>query len=177
MKKLLLCSFFILALCLTGCNNNTHQNDTTNDVTGNDKNTNIQDQNEEETGTVVYDTPDFSKSAGFKVALDDSLKDVKYDSIFLTNNSVAQLDLEFPDQTIGTLLVDSNESTYLYDPSDAVFIDDIKVSIEVGADGIIVYEWQKDNSTFVYHSKVDLKNSDILKNLVNGITIELTEER
>ena len=103
-----------------------------NNVTGNDKNTNIQDQNKEETGTVVYDTPDFSKSAGFKVVLDDSLKDVKYDSIFLTNNSVAQLDLEFPDQTIGTLLVDSNESTYLYDPSDAVFIDDIKVSIEVG---------------------------------------------
>ena len=174
MKKLLLCSFFVLALCLTGCNNNTTKDNTNNNNQSQNQNQNQDQTSQENSNTVIYDSPDFSKTAGFKIVLDDSLKDVKYDSIFLINDSIAQLDLEFPDKTIGTILVDPTESSHLFNPSDAVFVGDTKVSIEIGADGIILYEWQKDNYTFVYHTKNDLKDSDVLKNLVNGISVEIT---
>lgn len=181
MKKLLLCSSLIIALFLVGCNNNT----TNNNEKVNQEQTQNQQQNqgqnpntnkEENSPVVVYNTPDFSEKAGFKVSLGDSLSGVTYDSIFLTNNTTAQLDLKHQDGSIGTMLIDSMGSSHLYKPDDAVIINNIKVSIETGADGIMVYEWEKDNYIFVYSTTSNIKETELLKNLVNDLNIVKTNK-
>ena len=177
MKKLLLCTTLILALFLVGCNNDKSNNNNNINQGQVQNQSQSQEQNQEvkdNTPVVVYDNPDFSEKAGFKVSLGDSLKGVTYDSIFLTNNATAQLDLKFPDGSIGTMLVDSNNSSHLFKPDDAVFVGDIKVSIETGADGIMVYEWEKDNYTFVFSTTASLKGSQRLKDLVNDLAVEQT---
>lgn len=177
MKKLLLCTTLILALFLVGCNNDKSNNNNNINQGQVQNQSQSQEQNQEvkdNTPVVVYDNPDFSEKAGFKVSLGDSLKGVTYDSIFLTNNSTAQLDLKFPDGSIGTMLVDSMNTSHLFKPDDAVFVGDIKVSIETGADGIMVYEWEKDNYTFVFSTTASLKDSQKLKDLVKDLTVEQT---
>ena len=54
-------------------------------------------------------------------------------------------------------------------------MDDIKVSIENGLDGINTYEWTKENYTFTYYTSADLKETDTLTNLINDISIEKTK--
>ena len=182
MKKLLLCTTLILALFLVGCNNNKPNNNDKNNTQNHSQEQNQgqnQQQNQEvkdDTPVVVYDNPDFSEKAGFKIVLGNSLKGVTYDSIFLTNNTTAQLDLKFPDGSIGTMLVDSTNSSHLFKPDDAIFVGDIKVSIETGADGIMVYEWEKDNYTFVLSTSASLKDSQRLKDLVTDLTVEQTNK-
>ena len=183
MKKLLLCTTLILALFLVGCNNNKSNNadNNNNNIIQNQEQNQGQNQGQnqevkDDTPVVVYDNPDFSEKAGFKVSLGDSLKGVTYDSIFLTNNATAQLDLKFPDGSIGTMLVDSMNTSHLFKPDDAVFVGDIKVSIETGADGIMVYEWEKDNYTFVFSTTAALKDSQKLKDLVNDLAVEQTNK-
>ena len=147
----------------------------------NQNNNNISSNQQEEnngiddTPVIEYDSTDFTKKAGFKVNLNDSLKEVKYDSIFLISKTIAQLDLRFPDNTIGTLLIDSLGYSKLETTDDVVFVDDIKVSIENGLDGINTYEWTKENYTFTYYTSADLKNTDTLTNLINDISIEKTK--
>lgn len=177
MKKLLLCTTLILALFLVGCNNDKSNNNNNINQGQVQNQSQSQEQNQEvkdNTPVVVYDNPDFSEKAGFKVSLGDSLKGVTYDSIFLTNNATAQLDLKFPDGSIGTMLVDSTNTSHLFKPDDAVFVGDIKISIETGADGIMVYEWEKDNYTFVFSTTASLKDSQKLKDLVKDLTVEQT---
>ena len=147
MKKLLLLLALCISVCLVGCNKNenNNQNNNQNNLNTNQPSNVDNNQSQEEPPIVVYDSPDFSEKAGFKVTLNSSLEGVKYDSIFLMNNSTAQLDLVFPDNSIGTLLVDSTNSTHIYNANDAALVGDINVSIESGADGINVYEWSKDN--------------------------------
>lgn len=170
MKKLLLGLILCSTIFLIACNDNK-------DLNSNNTNPNQQDEiNEIDDNPVIeYDSTDFSKKAGFKVNLDDSLKGVKYDSIFLIAKTVAQLDLKFPDNTIGTLLIDSSEYSKLETTDSVIFIDDIKVSIENGLDGIYSYEWKNGNYTLTYSTSTDLKDSEILTNLVNGVTIEKTK--
>lgn len=176
MKKLLLLLALCTSLCLIGCKNNEQQNNNNQQnnshMSDSNQNKNNENELEENNGIAVYENTDFSEKAGFKINLGDTLKDVKYDSIFLIHNSTAQLDLIFPDNTIGTLLVDTNGYLHLTDTETTVMVDDIKVSIEIGADGIIVYEWLKDNVSYTYSTNTDLKESDILTNLVKDITLE-----
>lgn len=177
MKKILLCLALCSALFLVGCNKETKEpnnpnNSNTNNVIQSGENA----QEKEEPPIVTYDTPDFSEKAGFKVNLGSSLEGVTYDSVFLMHNTTAQLDLIFPDQTIGTMLIDSFGSNHIYEKDDSVFIGDIEVSIKAGADGINVYGWQKDNYDFVYSTTLNLKDSDTLKNLVNDVSVEITNE-
>ena len=115
MKKLLLCSTLIIALCLVGCNDNTNPSNSENSNQGNQNNS----------GVATYESPDFSNSAGFKVNLTGSLKNVTYDSVFLMNDSIAQLDLIFPNNMIGTLSIDPTEQSLLRNVDDVVFVDDI----------------------------------------------------
>lgn len=183
MKKILLLLALCAALFLVGCNNNENkvQNNNTNNnqQQNNSQNANNdqnQEEEEDEAPILVYDSPDFSDKAGFKVNLGAGLDGVIYDSIFLMNRSTAQLDLIFPDNTIGTLLVDSTNSSHIYEADDVVLVGDTKVSVEVGADGIIVYEWTKDDYVYVYSTAQDIKNSQKLKDLVNGISIEKDAE-
>ena len=173
MKKLLLCSTLIISLFLVGCNDTTDNNNNNNNNISK-PNSNQTSQNTD-TGIVTSESTDFSKTAGFKVNLSNSLKDVKYDSVFLINNSIVQLDLTFPDKSIGTLLVDSNNSSYLLDGDDVIFIDNVKVTIQTGADGIISYEWQKDNTSYVFSTKANIKDSQTLKNLVADAKLEKTK--
>ena len=165
MKKLLLCSTLIIALCLVGCNDNTNPSNSENSNQGNQNNS----------GVATYESPDFSNSAGFKVNLTGSLKNVTYDSVFLMNDSIAQLDLIFPNNMIGTLSIDPTEQSLLTNVDDVVFVDDIKVSIKHGADGIYSYEWQKDNYYFLFDTKTDIKDSQILKDLINEVNLEKTK--
>lgn len=183
MKKLLLCLALCSALFLVGCNNNekTNNNITNNNTTNNNNNSVVDNvdekpEEEDESPIVQYENPDFSEKAGFKVNLGASLQGVTYDSIFLVNNTTAQLDLIFPDKTIGTLLVESMGASHLYDKDDSVLIGDIEVAIKVGADGISVYEWTKDDYTYVYSTTLNIKDSELLTNLVNDVAIEVTED-
>ena len=182
MKKLLLCVALCSALFLVGCNNNNNQNkvnnNTNNNSSNNNSNTSVVDPVEEipNDPIVQYESPDFSEKAGFKIDLGSSLEGVTYDSVFLMNNSTAQLDLVFPDKSIGTLLIDSRGSSHLYDIDDTLYVGETTVSVKVGADGITVYEWMKDNYAYVYSTTSDLKNSQTLTNLVNDISINVTNE-
>lgn len=175
MKKILLLLALCTALCLVGCNNNEQNNNNNeqNNTQVSDNNQNNEEK-ENETGIVVYEKPDFSEKAGFKVNLGSGLEDVKYDSIFLIHDTTAQLDLIFPDNSIGTLLVDTNGYEHLYDADDSVLIGETKVSIEIGADGIIVYEWLKDGVAYTYSTAKDIKDSEVLANLVNNLVLEKT---
>lgn len=180
MKKLLLCSTLIIALLLVGCNDN-KVNENNNQENNNINQEQIQNQPEDqpekdETPVVIYDSPDFTEKAGFKIAFGPSLTTVAYDSIFLINNSVAQLDLKFEDNSKGTMLIDPSESSHLFSPDDATFVGDIKVSIETGADGILVYEWRKDNYTFVYSTTSKLKDTQTLTDLVTDLSIQITKK-
>jgi len=180
MKKILLCLSLCAALFLVGCNNNEKTNNE-NNPNNNNNNNNIvvsgeETPEEDESPIVQYDSPDFTEKAGFKVNLGTSLEGVTYDSIFLMNNSTAQLDLIFPDKTIGTLLIDSMGSTHLYDKDETVFVEDTEVSIKVGADGISVYEWVKDDYTYVYSTTLNLKGSETLNSLVNEVSVEVKDE-
>ena len=179
MKKMLLCFSLIAALCLVGCNNNENNNgDVQNNNNNNSNLTNQSGSQEEENNNPIiqYSSPttdDFSDKSGFKVELSNSLEGVKYDSVFLINETAAQLDLIFPDNSIGTLLIDSMNSTHIYEPDDATFVGDTKVSIKVGADGIRDYEWVKNNYTFVYSTKTDIKDTNTLTSLVNDVSINV----
>lgn len=177
MKKILLC-LTLCALCLVGCNNNTNNNTPSGNQNGNNPvisgETNLPE--EDDSPIVKYEDTDFSKKAGFKVNLGASLEGVTYDSIFLMNNSTAQLDLIFPDKTIGTLLVDSMGSTHLYDADEKLYVGDIEVAVQVGADGITVYEWVKNDYAYTYSTTVDLRNSQTLTNLVNDVTVDVNED-
>ena len=177
MKKILLLLALFTALCLVGCTNN-EQNNNNNEQSNtqvSDKNQNNDEKEKEnESGIVVYEKPDFSKKAGFKVNLGSGLEEVKYDSIFLIHDTTAQLDLIFPDNSIGTLLVDTNGYQHLANSEDSVLIEDIKVAIEIGADGIIVYEWVKDDVCYTYSTAKDIKDSDVLATLVNNVVLEKT---
>lgn len=184
MKKLLLC-LTLCALCLVGCNNNNQQgknnnnhnnNNNNNSVVSNENQTPEEEEEEDDEPIVKYEDTDFSKKAGFKVNLTGSLEGVTYDSIFLMNNTTAQLDLIFPDKTIGTLMIDSMGSTHLYDAEEKIYVGDTEVAIQVGADGISVYEWVKDNYAYTYSTTLDLRNSQTLSNLINDVTIEVTED-
>ena len=158
------------SILLVACNNNDLNQD-------NNSTSKTQDENNEidKAPVVEYTSTDFSEKAGFKVNLGTSFKGVKYDSIFLISETIAQLDLTFPNNTIGTLLIDSAGYSKLGETNDVVFIDSNKVSIENGADGIFTYEWTKENYTFTYSTLANIKNSDTLTNLVNDITIEKTK--
>jgi len=185
MKKLLLCISLILAICLVGCNNNENNNTVNegqNNIIDNNNanNSNQSDLEEDKNNPIVqYTSPeadDFSEKSGFKVELSNSLEAVKYDSVFLINDTAAQLDLVFPDNSIGTLLIDSMNSTHVYDPDDVTFIGDTKVSIKIGADGIRDYEWKKNDYTFVYSTKTDIQSTDVLSNLVNDVSLNVIKD-
>ena len=162
MKKILLILVLCSSLLLVACNNN---------------NSNLQEQNNETNNDSIieYNSTDFSEKAGFKVNLGTSFKNVKYDSVFLISKTIAQLDLSFPNNIIGTLLIDSSGYSKLTKTDDVVFIDSTKVSIENGDDGIYTYEWEKENYTFTYSTTTDIKDSNTLPNLVNDINIEKTK--
>ena len=180
MKKNLILVALVLTLCLVGCNNNkqnTNNNENLNNNVQQDQTTNqnTQDNESEEkddTPVVVYDSLDFSEKAGFKVVLGEALNDVECTSIFLINNTTTQFNLNFPDNVKGTLLIDPTNSSHLFSPDDETTIGETKVSIETGAGGILVYEWKKENYTYVFSTSADLKDSDKLSNLVNGVSIE-----
>lgn len=181
MKKILLLLALCTALCLVGCKKN--EEPPINNNNNNDQhNSQISDSNqtdedtEKNTGIVVYEKPDFSGEAGFKVALGTGLENVEYDSVFLIHDSTAQLDLVFPDNSKGTLLVDKNGYEHLYAPDDTVLVGDIKVSMKIGADGIIVYEWLKDSVSYTYSTTKDIKDSDLLSTIVNNVILENIEQ-
>ena len=48
--------------------------------------------------------------------------------------------------------------------------------MKVGADGISVYEWTKNEQTYVYSTTLNIKDSNLLTNLVNDVSIEITDE-
>lgn len=179
MKKLLLCSTLIIALLLVGCNDDKakeNNNKENNNISQEQTQNNPTEQPEKDnTPVVIYDTPDFSEKAGFKINFGNSLSKVTHDSIFLINNSVAQLDLKYEDGSKGTMLIDPSEASHLFSPDDATLVGDIKVSIENGADGILVYEWRKDNYTFVYSTTANLKDTQTLTDLVNDLSIQITK--
>lgn len=187
MKKILLCLALVSALFLVGCNDNKNPNNVDNVNNNNnnnsvveqtkDQDTNKNEEKEEDNSPIVkYDSPDFSEKAGFKVNLGSSLEGVTYDSIFLVNKTTAQLDLIFPDKTIGTLLVEPRGTSHLYEKDDTIQVGDVEVAMKVGADGISVYEWTKDEQTYVYSTTLNLKESDLLTKLVNDVSIEVTDE-
>lgn len=187
MKKILLCLALVSALFLVGCNDNKNPNNVDNLNNNNnnnsvveqtkDQDTNKNEEKEEDNSPIVkYDSPDFSEKAGFKVNLGSSLEGVTYDSIFLVNKTTAQLDLIFPDKTIGTLLVEPRGTSHLYEKDDTIQVGDVEVAMKVGADGISVYEWTKDEQTYVYSTTLNLKESDLLTKLVNDVSIEVTDE-
>lgn len=184
MKKILLCLALVSALFLVGCNNNNKpnnennvNNNNNNSVVEQDENKETENEEEEDDSPIVqYESPDFSEKAGFKVNLGSSLEGVTYDSIFLVNKTTAQLDLIFPDQTIGTLLVEPRGSSHLYEKDDTIQVGDVEVAMKVGADGISVYEWTKNEQTYVYSTTLNIKDSNLLTNLVNDVSIEITDE-
>lgn len=190
MKKLLLYSSLIIALLLTGCNNtkvnNNEENlNSENNVNQSQNQGSNQGQNqsqketeEDEGPIVVYDTPNFSEKAGYKVNLDSSLEGVKYDSIFLMDNSTSQLDLVFPDNSIGTMLIESNQFGRMHyeDPSDTFTVDDINISVYVALDGIRSYQWEKDGYIYTFATHNDMKNTQTLSNLVKGMSAEETSK-
>lgn len=171
MKKMLLCIALVSALILTGCNNNKGKNE--NDNINQNQNQ-VQNQEQKENNDLIesYEKPDFSEEAGFKVNVEEAIKGVKYDSIFLMNDSTAQLDLKLPDGSIGTLLVKLDVGGIIEDAQDAVFIDDTKVTINKDLDKIITYKWSKDGYEYTYSTKTDIKESEVLRNLVNKTIIE-----
>lgn len=181
MKKILLCLALVSALFLVGCNDNKNPNNENNVNNNNnnsvvEENKNTQEEEEDNSPIVKYESPDFSEKAGFKVNLGSSLEGVTYDSIFLVNKTTAQLDLIFPDKTIGTLLVEPRGSSHLYEKDDTIQVGDTEVAMKVGADGISVYEWTKNEQTYVYSTTLNLKDSDLLSKLVNDVSIEITDE-
>ena len=130
---------------------------------------NINDsQIESGNNAITYNTPDFTEKAGFKINLEGSMKNIKLEAKLLPDNSTAQLDLRFNDNSLGSLLVYQNEYKYIYSPDDEFLIDDIKVSVKQETNGIYIYEWQKDDFTYVYHTGEDLKKSDVLKELISN---------
>jgi len=170
MKKILLCLILCSSLFLIACNN-------TNLNQSNNSSSSTQEMNNEinKSPVIEYDSTDFSEKAGFKVNLGTSFENVKYDSVFLISETIAQLDLSFPNKTIGTLLIDASGYSNLAGIDNVVFINDTKVSIENGFDGIYTYEWTKGNYTFTFSTSIDIKDSDTLTNLVNDVTIEETK--
>lgn len=175
MKKILLCLALCSAIFLVGCNDNKEPQNV--NPSGEGTNINQSEMSEEDEAPIVsYDTPDFSEKAGFKVNLGASLQAVTYDSIFLINKSSAQLDLIFPDQTIGTLLVEPMGGGHIYEEDERLYVGDVEVAVQVGADDIIVYEWERDNYLYTYSSKTDIRGTDTLSNLVNDVSVEVTDD-
>lgn len=176
MKKLLILLAFSTLLCLVGCKNNENVDNLNNNQQNNNSQISDSNQNsdntQKETGIIVYQEPDFTEDAGFKIKLGSGLENVTYSSVFLIHETTAQLDLQFPDGTKGTLLVDTNGYEHLYDADDTVLIGDIKVSIKIGADGIIVYEWTKNSVTYTYSTTKNIKDSEELSTLVNNVLLE-----
>ncbi len=177
MKKVLLCVALCATILLVGCNNDKEK---VNSGDVNDNQLNVQQGGntdpEDEPTTVTYDTPDFTQKAGFKVNLDSSLGDVKYDAIFLSNNRSAQLDLVFNDGTIGTLVIEPyGGASHSFDVDETVKVGETDVNYTAGADGIYTYSWEKGEQAFYYSTKADIKGSERLTNLVNGVSVELDE--
>lgn len=172
MKKLFLC----LALCSTLCLCLVACNDDKTPVTSGDSS--VSGNEVEENDSPIDDSftePDFTSKAGYKVNLGSSFNGVKYDSIFLMNRSTSQLDLVFPDGTIGTMLIDTAGSDYLNNADEVLTVGDVQVSIQEGVAGITVYEWQKDGFSYVYSTTQNLRETERLNNLVNDLAVEVTD--
>lgn len=160
MKKVLLCLAIIICIVLIiiACN----------------KLFNKPNVNDIDSPIDSYETPDFTEKAGFKVDLGDVLSnEATYDSILLMNDTVAQLDLVFTDNTIGTLLVDTNASTDLEDAEDAIVVGNTKVSIQKDDIGVNIYTWVKDDFVLSFYTNEDLRDSERLSHLVNDVSIEV----
>ena len=68
--------------------------------------------------------------------------------------------------------MDTSGYLHLNDAEPTIMVGDIKVSVQIGADGIIVYEWLKDNVAYTYSTQTNINESDVLTNLVNDVTLE-----
>ena len=173
MKKVLL----VIAICVAACMLFACGKDDTKQNPSSVQSNNGSDvgQDEKEFGVVEYDTPDFTKSAGYEVVKSKELSSVSYDTIFLLDGENSQLDLKLDDGRIATLLISKSER-FIDEDAQTKSIVGFDVAFIKGTDGINTYTWNKDNNSYML-SVLDEQNftdADVAK-IIEGFSVKAGE--
>lgn len=125
-------------------------------------------------GVLQYKEPNFMKDAGFEVVKSDSLSDLAYDTILLTDNSTAQLDFAFSDGRLATLLIKKTEDYLNEKEFENIKVGDFEVKKRTEIDNITHYYWTKEYTFYVLSIPADTELSDAdLQRIIEGFSINV----
>jgi len=162
MKKILLV-MVILSMVLCACNEK-KTNDV--EVTNNETQKNEEIESNEPVKDIEYTKPDFTDNTDFKINTSSEVDEVSFEKIVLHDESNAQLDLGFPDDKVGTLIVSKQEIIFDEEEASTFSIGNEEVSRYKAVDGMNHYIWKKDNFYFELISESEFSDEEIAKVVV-----------